>query len=83
MKKAHQATLLSVENSDKSSSKKIIEVTGRWVKVRSTMDSGAAGHVMLEGMFTRVKLERKSSPNKFVAAKGEHIRVVGRKDHSI
>ena len=65
MKKAHQATLLSVENSDKSSSKKIIEVTGRWVKVRSTMDSGAAGHVVLEGMFTRVKHERKTSPKRF------------------
>ena len=37
MKKADQASLLSVENSEKS--KKIIEVKGRWVKARVTMDS--------------------------------------------
>ena len=35
-----------------------------------TMDSGAAGHVMIEGMFPRVKLERKIAPNKFVAVIG-------------
>ena len=46
-------------------------VKGRWAKVRATMDSGAAGHVMLEGMFSRVKLERKT---KFGAANGEDIR---------
>ena len=33
---------------------KIIEVKDRWVKATVTMDSGAAGHVMLEGMFLRV-----------------------------
>ena len=33
-----------------------------------TMDSGAAGHVMLETMFPHVKLERTTSPKKFVAA---------------
>ena len=43
------------------------------------MDSGAAGHVMLETMFPRLKLERKTSPKKFVAANGEQIRDLGEK----
>ena len=38
------------------------------------MDSGAAGHAMLEGMFLPVKLQRKTEPHKFVAANGERIR---------
>ena len=38
--------------------KKIVEVRDKWVKVRVTMDCGAAGHVMPETMFPRVKLER-------------------------
>ena len=53
---------------------KIVEVKGRRVKVRVTMDSGAAGQVMPETMFRRVKLERKTSLNKFVAANGEQIK---------
>ena len=73
VKKANQASLLSVENSHNSNTKKIIEVLDRWVNVRVTMDSGAAGHVMPEAMFPRVKLERKTSPKKFVAANGEQI----------
>ena len=47
------------------SPKKIVEVRDKWVKVRVTMDSGAAGHVMPETMFPRVKLERETSPKKF------------------
>ena len=43
------------------------------------MDSGAAEHVMLEGMFPRVKLERKTSPKGFEAANGEQIRDLGDK----
>ena len=43
------------------------------------MDSGAAGHVMIEGMFLRVKLERKTAPKKFVAATGAEIRDLGEK----
>ena len=43
------------------------------VRVRVTMDSGVAGHVMLDGLFPRVKFERKTSPNIFVAANGEQI----------
>ena len=66
--------------SHNSSPKKIVEVTDRWVKVRVTMDSGAAGHVMLEATFPRVKLERKASPKKFVAANGEQIRDLGEKN---
>ena len=49
------------------------------MKVRVTMDSGAAGHVMLEAMFPRVKLERKTSLKRFVAANGQQIRVLGEK----
>ena len=44
------------------------------MKVKVAMDSGAAGHVMLETMFPRVKLELKTSPKKFVAANGEQIK---------
>ena len=44
------------------------------------MDSGAAGHVMLETMFPRVKLERKTSLKKFVAAVGEEIEDLGEKN---
>ena len=50
--------------------KKMVEVKDKWVEVRVTMDSGAAGHVMLETMFPCVNLERKTSPKKFVAANG-------------
>ena len=50
MMKAYQASLLSVEISHNSNSKEIVEVKDRWVKVRVTMDSGAAGHVMPETM---------------------------------
>ena len=70
MKNANQASLLSVDNSHDSNPKKIVEVKDKWVKVRVTMDSGAAGHVMLETMFPRVKLERKTTPKKFVAVDG-------------
>ena len=70
-KKVNQASLLSVESSHSLSPKKIVEVKDKWVKVIVTMDSGAAGHVMLETMFPHVKLERKTSPKKFVAANGE------------
>ena len=56
VKKANQAALLSVENSHNSNTQKIIEVLDRWVNVRVTMDSGAAGHVMPGAMFPRVKL---------------------------
>ena len=78
-KKVNQASLLSVESSHSLSPKKIVEVKNKWVKVRFTMDSGAAGHVMLETMFPRVKLERQTSPKKFVAANGEQIKELGEK----
>ena len=48
------------------------------------MDSGATGHVMREGMFARVMLERETSPERFVAASGEQIRdLVEKTVHSI
>ena len=61
VKKNNQASLLSVESSHSLSPKKIVEVKDKCVKVRDTMDSGAAGHVMPETMLPRVKLERKTS----------------------
>ena len=42
--------------------------------MKVSVDSGAAEHVMLEGMFQRVKLERKTSPKRFVVANGGRIR---------
>ena len=78
-KKANQAFLLSVENCHSFSAKKVVEVKDKWLKVRVTMDSGAAGHVMPETMFPRVRLERKMSPKKFVAANGPQIKYVGEK----
>ena len=78
-KKANQASLLGVENSHSLSPKKVVEVKDKWLKVRVTMDSGAAGHVTPETMFPRVKLERKTSPKKFVAANGEQIKDLGEK----
>ena len=49
------------------------------MKVRVTMDSGAAGHVMPETVFPRVKLQSETSPKTFVAANGEQIRGLGDK----
>ena len=80
VKRANQASLLNVESSQSLSPKKIVEVRDKWVKVRVTMDSGAAGHVMSETMFPRVKLERRTSPKKFVAANGELIKDLGEKN---
>ena len=69
------------KNNQNSNPKKIVEVKDKCVKVRVTMDSGAAGHVMPEAMFPRVKLERKMTPKWFVAAKGEQIKDLGEKNH--
>ena len=82
MKKANHASLMNVESSHYSKTKEIIEVKDRRVKVRVTMDSGAARHVIPETMFPRVKLERKTSPKKLVAASGEQIRDLGEKKFS-
>ena len=35
------------------------------------MDSGASGHALPDETFARVKLKRKTSPKRFVAANGE------------
>ena len=63
MKRANQASMLSVESSHNLKTEESIEVKDTWVKVRVSMDSGAADHAMLDTMFLRVKLERKTSPN--------------------
>ena len=75
--KYNQASLLSMENSPNSNRKKIVEVKDKWIKVRVTIDSVAAGHVMPETMLPRVKLERRTTPKKFVAANGEQIKDLG------
>ena len=80
VKRANQSSLLSVENSQNANSKKVVETKDKWVKVRVTMDTGAAGHVMPEAMFPSVKLERKTQPKKFVAANGEQIKDLGEKN---
>ena len=49
------------------------------MKVKVTMDSGAAGRVMLETLFPHTKLERNAVPKKFAAANGEPIKDVGEK----
>ena len=82
-KKANQSSLLSVENSQSVGSKKVVETKDKWVKVRVTMDTGAAGHVMPEAMFPNVKLERKTQPKKFVAAKWRPDPRPGSEKHSI
>ena len=51
VKRANQALLLSVKNSHSSNPKKVVEVKDKWVKGRVAMDSGAAGHMVLETMF--------------------------------
>ena len=76
-KKVKQSSLLSVENTQSVGSRKVVETKDKWVKVRVTMDTGAAGHVMPEAMFPNVKLERKTQPKKFVAANGDQIRDPG------
>ena len=43
------------------------------------MNSGAAGHVILEGMCPRVQLAPKTAPKTFVAGNGEQIRDLGEK----
>ena len=77
VKRANQASLLSVESSQSLSPKKIMKVRDKWMKVRVTLDSGAAGHVMPEAMFPNVRLEHKTSPKNFVAANGEQIKDLG------
>ena len=49
------------------------------MKIRVTVDLGAAGHVMIGGMFPRGKLERKPALKKFVAANGEKFTNLGEK----
>ena len=69
-----RASLLNVENNQSSSPPNIANVNDRLVKVRvTTLDSGSARHVMAEGISPSVKLERKTTPMKFVAANGEQI----------
>ena len=60
-KKLDHESSLSVENNSGVPARKVIEVKDNGVNIRATMDTGAAGHVMLEEMFPRVKLDRMSN----------------------
>ena len=61
-------SLLGVEMNSCASPRKVLEVKDTWVNISATVDTGAAGHVMLAEMFPRVKLDRTSATKKFVAA---------------
>ena len=84
-KKTNQASLLSVERaaSFDLSLKKVVEEKDKWVKVRVTMDSGAAGHVMLQTMLPHVKVERKTPPKKVCGSKWRANQVLGCEENSI
>ena len=57
-----------------------IEVKDRWMKVSvSPWTLELRGMSCLDGMFPRVKLERKTSPKRLVAANGEQNRDLGEK----
>ena len=43
------------------------------MKAKVTVDSRTAGHVMPEGTFLHVELERKTSPTILVAENGEQL----------
>ena len=62
-----------VENNQSSNPKKIVEATEKWVQVRVSVNSAAAGHVVFDGMFQRVNFEGKIAPKKFVSATGKEI----------
>ena len=78
-KKIAHESLLSVENISCASPRKVVEVKDNWVNIRATMDTAAAGHVMLAEVFPRVMLDRTSTTQKFVAANGEEIKDLGEK----
>ena len=74
LKKHAHESLLSVEKQFLRVFRKVIEVKDNGAKIRATIDTGAAGHVMPAEMFPRVKLDRTSATKKFVAANGERIK---------
>ena len=80
-KKLDHESLLSVENNCCASPRKVIEVKDKSVNTRATMDTRSAGHIMLAEMFPRVKLDRTSTIEKFVAAIGEHIKDMERQPY--
>ena len=77
-KSAH-TSILSDETKQRSIPKRIVEVNDTWTKIKDNMDSGAASQVMPEKMFPRVKVQRNSTPKRFVAANGDDIRDTGEK----
>ena len=81
VKETNQASLLSVDNSHTPDPKEVVEAKDRWVTVKVTMDSGAANRVMPETMFPLDKVERNTSPQKFVATNGEQIKDLGEREN--
>ena len=51
LKNLAHVSLLSVENNSCASPRKVIEVKDNWANIRTTMDTGAAGHAMPAEMF--------------------------------
>ena len=78
LKTAIHASQLSEESNPHLSCKKIIEVKDRWVKVRVTVDSGVAGHVMIEIMFP-LETRAQDRTDNFQAVHGEQNRGLGHK----
>ena len=78
MKKAVYISPCSVDEGPVHS-KKITDVKDRWVKLRATMDTGAAGHGMPENIVSNVKLEHTGAPQKSVGASAERITDIGRR----
>ena len=79
MKEFARESLLSVENNSCAFPRKVFAVFDKRLNIRTTMDTGAAGHVVLAEMFPRVDLERTSTTKKFAAAEGEMIKDLGEK----
>ena len=77
LKKAAHILVPSAEKNQSSSHKKIIDVKDKWVKDGVTIELWSCRIYTLEAMFSRVQLERKTAPKKFVAANGQRIRDLG------
>ena len=59
--------------------KTVTDVKDGWVKFRVTVNTGAAGHVMLEALVPNMKLEHTGALENFVAVRGQRIRNMGEK----
>ena len=81
MKEFAHESLLSVQNNCCASPRKVTEVKDMMVNIRATMDTGAAGHVMLGVMFPRVELDRTTATKKLIQFFGETSKTWVRKPY--